>query len=603
MLRPVTGLLVLVLFLLAVGFVTGAEAQPASPTHAAEAAADSTLDGSWLTRTLKRYFGNSGQAGDELNGRAVELVDGYEAYIGKTIEVVIVHQVARFDPNWHHDQASSQKILNSATKPFQSYTKDRLIREYLLFEAGQPLDPFLLADSERMLRELDFINDVRINLVPLMGEKDDSVVVIVETRDKWPFGITGDLKDVNRYDLNLYFSNIGGYGVRLDNKLKYRGDMEPNAGYQGRLRKENIRGSFINMFLLYEDSWQVLSRMAALQRELIHPGIRWVGGGSWEYTDLRDNGGIPRKYQLGDYWVGHAIPLNKKRSTEQSARPMLIPAVRYRKIDYLEAPYASADTNTAYLDTRDYLGGVTYQRFKNFKTSYLFKMGETEDFPSGFTAKLSGGYQDRQVYDRVSGFLQAAYVKVRPHGSITMAGVDLGGYFHKNRIEDGSLNVIGAHYTRLMGGGRFRHRIYARAGYTLAFQRNGGEALVLGNITGLRGLDDNKILGNQRLVINLESRVFTPWSVMGFRFMLFGYADVGAVGGERDPIVQKKIYSSLGLGFRINNPDLVLPSTQVRFGFVNSIEENGFVLGFKLGGVDYPEIRMPGTLPGGFAFR
>ena len=601
MLRLVAGLLVL--FLLGVGLVTGAEAQETASIPDSTAAVVASEKGSWLTRTLKRYFGNSGQIGEDLGGRAVELVDGYEDFIGKTIEVVIVQQVARFDPYWHADQTSSQKLLTSATKPFHSYTKDRLIREYLLFEKGQALDPFLLADSERLLRELDFINDVRIILVPLKRKDNDSVVVVVETRDNWPFGITGSLIDVNRYDLNLYFSNIGGYGLRLDNKMKYRGDMEPNLGYQGRLGKENIRGSFIDMFLLYEDSWQVLSRMAALQRDLVHPGIRWVGGGAWEYTDLRDNGDIPRKWQLGDYWVGHAIPLKKQRSTEQSARPMLIPAVRFRKVDYLEAPYATADTNSAYLDTRDYLGGVTYQRFKNFKTSFLFKMGETEDIPSGFTAKLSGGYQDREVYGRTSGFMQMAYSSVQTSGSITMAGVNLGGYFHNYHIEDGSFNVVGAHFTQLKGKGRFRHRFYARVGYTLAFQRNGDEALVLGNITGLRGLEDNLVLGNQRLVVNLESRVFTPWSVMGFRFMMFGYADVGTVGGEKDPIVQNKIYSSLGLGFRINNPDLVLPSTQVRIGYVQSIEENGFVLGFKLGGVDYPEIMMPGTIPGGFAFR
>jgi hypothetical protein len=599
--KLVTGLLVL--FLLGVGLVSGVQAQATASIPDSTVAADSNEDGSWLTRTLKRYFGNSGQIGEELDGQAVELVNEYEAFIGKTIEVIIVHQVARFDPNWYANQESSQKILTSATKPFQSYTKDRLIREYLLFEQGQALDPFLLADSERMLRELDFINDVRILLVPLMGKDDDSVVVVVETRDKWPFGITGNLKDIDRYDLNLYFSNIGGYGVRLDNKLKYRGDLEPNAGYQGRLRKENIKGSFIDLFLLYEDSWQVLSRQASLQRTLVHPGIRWLGGGSWEYTDLRDNGGIPRKYQIGDYWLGYAIPLNDQRSIEQSARPMLIPAVRFRKIDYLEAPSASADSNSGYLDTRDYLAGVTYQRFKNYKTSYLFKMGETEDLPGGFTAKLSGGYQDRQVYDRTSGFMQLAFAKIRSGGSITMVGVDLGGYFHEYRIEDGSLNVVGAHFTRLMGGGSFRHRFYARAGYTLAFQRKWDETLVLGNSTGLRGLDDNLVLGNQRLVVNLESRVFTPWSVLGFRFMLFGYADVGTVGGEKDPIAKNKIYSSLGLGFRINNPDLVLPSTQVRIGFVNSVEESGFVLGFKLGGVDYPEIRMPGTIPGGFTFR
>lgn len=595
----------LFLVLLGTGWAPGASAQTAAAPDDSVAVADTEVKpgDSWLTRTLKRYFGNTRQIGDDLDGKAVELVDRYAAHIGKTIEVVIVHQVARFDPYWDADQGSSQQFLNSVTKPFHSYTKDRLIREYLLFEKGQPLDPFLLADSERMLRQLDFINDVRIILVPLMGKNDDSVVVIIETRDRWPFGIAGRIKEVNRYNVNLFFSNIGGYGIRLDNQLLYNGDLEPNLGYQGRLSKRNIKGSFIDGEALYEDSWRKLTRLATVQRTLVHPGIRWVGGGRWEYTDVRDNGGIPLKFQEGDYWLGRSIPLIKARSTEQSARPMLIPAVRFRKIDYLESPLASPDSNASYLDTKDYLVGVTYQRIKNFITSYLFKMGETEDVPAGFTAKITGGYQAREGYDRTSGFLQVAYSSVRPQGSITVVGADLGGYFHNHVVEDGSFSLVGSHYTRLKGQGRFRHRLYGSVVYSLAFNRRGEGALDLGEEEGLPGLENQKVLGNQRLLMNLESRVFTPWSLWGFRFMVFGYAAGGGVGDEEDPIFQQKLYSTLGLGFRFYNPDLVLPATQVRFGFVNSVEGSGFVTAFRIGGVDDRAVSLPGVVPGGFAFK
>lgn len=594
----------LVLWLLGAVYVIGAAAQTtdAAGDSVAVDDRDPAPGDSWLTRVLKRYFGNSGQTGDALDGQAVELVGSYEAYIGKTIEVVIVHQVARFDSYWDAEQGSSQQLLNSVTKPFHSYTKDRLIREYLLFEKGQPLDPFLLADSERMLRQLDFINDARILIVPLMGG-NNSVAVVVETRDKWPFGITGVVKDVNRYDVNLYFSNLGGYGVRLDNKAIYRGDMEPNMGYQGRLRKRNLGGSFLDMRLHYEDSWHQLSRQAEIERDLIHPGIRWVGGAAWEYTDVRDNGGVPRKYQLGDYWIGRSTPLSHVSSAKQSARPMLVPALRYKTLRFKVRPNASADTNASYLNTKDILLGVTLQRFKYYKTSFLFKMGETEDLPAGYTIKLSGGYQDREVYERTSAFFQAAYLSVKNRGDVFWGLVDLGSYFHDSVNEDGSLNVGGAYITRLMGGSRYRMRLYSILTYTLAFNRNGEGALNLGNSTGLRGMPDNLVSGNQRLILKMESRLFTPWSMMGFRFMVFGYADVGTVGDDRDPIVQGKFYSSVGLGFRINNPDLVLPSTQLRIGFVNSIEGSGVALGFKVGSVDYPSIQMPGTRPGGFAFR
>ncbi len=579
-----------------------AQSATASDTSGTVDASEEPQDGSWLTRTLKRYFGRSRQQGEDLDGTAVELVDRYADFIGKTIEVVIVYQVERFDPYWDAEQGSSQRILHSATRPFHSYTKDALIREYLLFEDGQPVDPFLLADSERMLRELDFINDVRIILVPISGDSE-SVAVVVETRDRWPFGITGRVNDVNRYDLNLFFSNLGGYGFRWDNKLIYRGDMEPNVGYEGRLRKRNLWGSFIDAALLFEDSWRRVSRQATLERDLIHPGIRMVGGAHWENTDIRDHGGEPRAFELGDYWLGRSIPLSSLRSNVQSARPVLVPAVRFRNIDYQVRPIPFGEFESRYRNTRDYLVGLTFQRFRNYKTSYLFKMGETEDLPGGLALKLSGGYQELEHYDRTSAFFQAAYSLVRPSGRAFVGTLDLGSYFRDHVGEDGALHLTGMYFTPLMGQGRFRHRFLSNLAYTLAFNRDSGGTLVLGDISGIRGLENNRVLGNQRLVLKMESRVFTPWALLGFRFMVFGYADVGTVGPDIRPIYENKIYSSLGFGFRINNPDLVMPSTQVRMGWVNSVEETKFVLGFKLGNVDYPTIDMPGTRPGAFDFR
>lgn len=594
----------LVLSLPGMGFVVGAVAQEADtpPDSVVVTDAEGERDGFWLTRVLKTLFGRSGKKEENLDGKSVELVSRYAAHIGKPIEVVIVHQVARFDSSWDDDHGSSQQFLNSVTRPIHSYTKDRLIRDYLLFEKGQALDPFLLADTERMLRELDFINDVRIRIVPLMGETE-SVVVVVETQDRWPFGITGKIKDPDRYDVNLFFSNLGGYGVRLDNKLIYRGDIEPNLGYQGILSKRNIRGSFMDLRVMYEDSWMQLSREVEIQRDLIHPGIKWVGGGHWEYTDVRNNRVVPRKFEMVDYWVGHTILLSKARSTEKSARPLLVPAVRYNKNDFKERPEAKPDSNEAYLNTRDYMVGLTFQRLKHYKTNLLFKMGETEDVPAGLTVKLTGGYQDREFYDRTSSFFQTAYLTTRNRGDILLGFVDVGGYFHDYVFEDGSLNVGGTYITRLMGGSRYRFRFYSYLTYTSAFNRNREGALVLGNKTGLRGLEDNLVRGNKRMILKLESRMFTPWRMMGFRFMVFGYADVGTVGGESDPLQQKKIYSSIGLGFQFENTELVLPATQVRIGFLNSIDDNGLALGFKLGSVDNPEIGIPGTKPGGFEIR
>ena len=79
--------------------------------------------------------------------------------------MVIVSQVARFNQEWNQDKASGQRLLNTAVRPIHAYTQDRIIREYLLFEQGQVVDPFALADSERPLAES--LKDTVARVVPV----------------------------------------------------------------------------------------------------------------------------------------------------------------------------------------------------------------------------------------------------------------------------------------------------------------------------------------------------------------------------------------------------------------------------------------------------
>ena len=595
------GILVVVAGLL-VGPADSAKSAPAEPDTTALDTAEETSSGGWLTRNLKRYFGNSAPTGDELDGRAVEIVDHYTEHVGKPIEVVIISQVSRFDDRWDENQDTSQQLLNRVTKPFQSYTRDSTIRQYVLFEQGQVVDPFLIADTERMLRNLDYIEDVRISLVVLAGEIE-SVAIVIETRDRWPFGAAGVVKDVGRYEVSLYSSNVGGRGIRWENRLIYRDDREPNVGYEGTLRKQNIGGSFVSGNLQYEDSYRKLNRQIAFDRELLHPAIKWVGGISWQRTRERDSGPYPEEFEFADTWAGDVIQLRDRPAIEETARPVLVPAVRYNRKTYLDRPTVTRDSLRGFHHNQNYLAGLTYQRLKYYKTSYLFEMGETENLPSGLTVKLSGGYQDGEFHDRAQAFFESALFSARNRGDVVFGTVKFGGMYRSGVFEDGSLILGGGYITRLLGEDQWQSRFYALVYYHLAINRVSETALTLGNSTGLRAMGDNQVEGNQRLLTNLEYRLFTPWSVMGFRFMFLGFLDAGAVAGEDDPVLQAKFYGSAGLSVRIQNPELAVPPIQLRVAFLNSIDDKGIQVGFRLGGPDSPEVRAPGTRPGGFEFR
>ncbi len=263
-----------------------------APARAQTAATDSSAadwernvaaQRSWVGRILHRYFGRAPRSGAELAGRAEELVGRYAPFAGRRIEVVIVYPVMRFD----QAAGASLGTLADLTRPLWSYTHESVIRQYLLLHAGDRVDPYKLADSERMLRQLDYMNDVRIRIVPI-GD-GETVAVVVETRDRWPLGFTGNVVNSARYDGSIYWTNTFGVGLRLDGKVYVHRQRDPRVGFRWLAAKGNIAGTFLDAKAEHEDSWRRFRNTVSVQRPVRHPAIRGVGGFEWLDEDVRDN--------------------------------------------------------------------------------------------------------------------------------------------------------------------------------------------------------------------------------------------------------------------------------------------------------------------------
>lgn len=560
--------------LLAACAVSAAPVTAPPDTLPTPAFAEDSGRGPWLVRTLKRFLGNRAPSGQDLDGRALELVDRYARDSGRLIEVVLVYQVDRFREGWNRDKAYSRRLFTNLTGPLQTYTRDGVIRETLLFAAGDLVDPFLLADSERLLRELPFISDARIQVVPLEG--GEGVAVVVETTDRWPLGLDARVIGLDSYVANLYTVNLAGTGIGLSNELIRERDSECPWGYRGRLRRRNLGGSFLDGELEFEDSFARLRRRVQVERRLSHPGIRAVGGLSLERTVVRDGLLDPSRSVLLDAWGGGVLHLYERRSRTRTARPILIPAVRFLRRDFLDRPAVRPDSNQIYHDRTWYLAGLTFQRLKHYRTSFLYGDGETEDVPAGLTVKVTAGYEDGEYARRSGLFLESGWTSLRNRGELVTANLAVGAYWRNRRAEDGVGRASVAWVTPLHGQDRYRRRLFVGLDYTLGIGRGPFDRLFLDDATGLRDLEPDQVAGNQRLVGTVEARVFTPWSLLGFRTSLSAFADVGMIGAEdAASILQEKIYTSTGLGFSLRNPDLVLPTLRARLSLVRSVRTSG----------------------------
>lgn len=571
---------------------------------AADASADTSLAAAgtaapqqgWLSRNLERYFGGDNQQAEDLAGEALGIVDAYLAHAGKTIEVVIVHQVAGFGESWEHDPSAARRLLSEMTGSFRSNTRDGVIRSYLLFSRGDNLDPYALADSEVMLRRLPYINDVRLTVVPL-AQDGQAVAVVVETTDRWPLGVDGRVTSADEHSVELYSENVAGYGVEFSNEVLHNSLDRPVWGYRGRLRKENIGATFIAGELVYENSYRRHTRLAQAERLLAHPGLHRVGGVSFEHTRERESELQPNRFEHSEVWLGDVVRLRRDRG--RGKRPVLVPAVRYLRTDFRARPEVAPDSNRTFHERKALLAGLTFRRLQDYKSSYLFGDGETEVLPVGAMVKLSTGYEWREFETRTPVYLATSLTSVRHRGDVVFFNLDLGGYFRNRRMEDGVFKVGAAYLAPLLEAGRRSFRFYSRLEYTLGLNRHPDDHIFLGERAGIRGLPDNAVRGNQRLVGTLAARMFTAWTLWGFRCSFYAYADAGVVGPEdAASIFEQKFLVSTGLGVRLRNPSLVLPTVQVQLSLLTSVDSPGLALALRVGRAAEPSLEMPGVKPG-----
>ncbi len=563
---------------------------------------NSEIDQSWIERTLDRFFGNKALTGEKLDGEGLELVGPYVEHAGKTIEVVIVRQVKSFEEGWGDERVGSLRLLNSLSKKFQDYTRHNIIRQYLLFETGDTVVPFDLSDSERLLRDLPYIDDVRIHVVPIDGEPD-KVGIVVETNDRWPLGLAVTVITADRWRAKLYSNNVAGLGLLFSNQVLRDKNADRSWGYNGILEKENIAGSFWKGRVEYESSARKDLLEIGFDRPLAHPGLKFIGGALWRDMDNFEFDGTPRGFRETDIWIGEAFKLYDHRTLQSGIRTMLIPALRFQTRGYYKRPTVSADTSRGYHNFDRYFASLTLQRTESYKTSFLFGEGEVEDLPTGQTLRVSGGVEHGEFDHRPGIFFDSAAISMRNRGDISSVRMSIGGFLKEDHFEDGIFDIFGSYFTTLLGGNSLRHRLYFTTRYTLGIGRHPFDKIYLGDRSGIYRLDNGLVAGNQRLVFKSAYRIFTQWALLGFRLSFFAFADVGAIAGEDDSIFKQKYYLSTGLGVRMRNPGLVLPTFQLRISLVTNVENPGFSFGLKLGNAPGPEIKYPGIKPGTLAYE
>ncbi len=499
-----------------------------------------------------------------------------------------------------------EKVFTDTSKVIQYYgtrllnalhtdTWDWVIRDNLFIKEGSRLNRFLVADNERHLRTLDFIQDVRIIAKPIPGSKD-SVDLEVITKDL--FSITGslELNSAKRQKFKISENNLAGAGQKIQLSALIDQRRRPTFGYDLLYSKNSILHSFVNATIGYTEIYPdrqgdegVRSIYLRLQRPLVSAYTRAAGGLQINFDESYNTFTKPDssfyKYQntYTDIWFGYNIGV-KKLLTDHKSLNRTFAALRYFQNDFHQLPFQVGKSfDPFYNNKQALLGEVTFFRQEFYKTNYLYGFGTTEDVPFGYNIALTAGWYKQMDLSRPYFGINANRYVVRPNGSFLQTFFRSGFFPYRKRLEDASLIVGGSLYSRLYTHRNIKMREYIKLSFTRLSNRVVNEPLRINNGMGVRHLTADSLIGRQRLSLYTETFVFLKYKLFGFQMAPFVFADASLLTADDDKIFKSDLYTGVGGGIRTRNENLVFGTSEIRFVFFprRAQDMNSFKISFK----------------------
>lgn len=515
-------------------------------------------------------------------------INAYVEYTGKIIRHINLEHIG-FEKSIYDSTKKVKKSVTKLANFLHVNTREKTLRQHLFLRKNTPLNPYKLADNERYLRDRDFIVDSRIVVIPIEGS--DSVDLLVMTRDVFSLGGRAG-GSPTAPEFGVYDANVAGRAQRLEFNAVIDQERDPKFGYSFLYRKSSIFGSLANLELAYtqlddarsygkEPEYSVAAR---LNRPLVSPYTRWAGGievsNNWSKNvyGKSDSSFLKYRYTIFDTWIGHNFGIHR----EISNRNRQFLAVRYFNGNYLDQPeQPEYEEEKKYNNVVGALTEFTFYRQNYYKTRYVFGFGRTEDIPYGISLGFTAGYVRQLSLERPYSAIKFAYGQASRKGNFYRLNFLTGGYGNRGELEDVVVQTNASYFTRLLNMNRYKMRGLVSVTYTQLFNQTIGDWLDI-NKKEIPGFSIDSLDSDARFSTHLETALYTPWSLLGFRFAPFAAIDM-VVANCADCDQQNQVFWGLSSGFRTRNENLIFGTMELKITYIpeNGNGESEFVIGFK----------------------
>ena len=463
-------------------------------------------------------------------------------------------------------------------------TRPSFIRRELQFRVGDCYDPFLIADSERILRRFPFISNAEVFGI---RQPDGSWHVLVDTRDEWSTRVEVTMEFENGVDLRslaLTEQNFLGRGFQISAFL-VRDDANERVG--GQFFTPQFLGTDADLLIgggntQIGDFW-----VAGLTQPFIGETGRWAGrvGASLNEDYFDYSAGTP------------SAPANVLLPVEQR-RFEVTGMVRFGEPGNLTS--VGLGVARADVDARDFPGSLLYVEDRDFGNpqpappEVISEVAPQTFFSSGTRLNLLFGQRnvrfiqrtgldalrgvtDLQVGSDVSVTLGRTvgtagtpddfntrirlYAAAAPSPFTVVSQFGIEGrqvFFDPATERRGWRDVIGEFDLLVYWQpDRFdRHTVLARVAGAGGWTMDRPFQLTLGGRRGLRGFNEEDFPGGRRVVVNLEDRIYLGWPAPNFADLgITLFADLGRTFAGDVPFGYDSGWrGSVGGGLRIGFP-------------------------------------------------
>jgi len=508
--------------------------------------------------------------------QVLKSTDPYEKFSGKTIRNISIRVLPPFGSSLYDTMAIPFTGIGKALNSIHMNTRKYVIKNNLLFKKGEKVDPSILADNERILRDLSFIDNARI-LISMPDSCSDTVDLTVITKDVWSIGIDVPVITINRMVTRLYDANFLGMG----NGLVANMSLEPARGPLFRVdglsyAYSNIAGSQINAVIeYYANNEGDRSYGIDFERSFLTNRTKWAGGvGITWYKDINEpdsNIWIASEYKNEKIWGGRAFLLKNKKENIRA-----VVAIGAYRTKFRDRPLITIDSNRSYYNHFQLLTSFSISKNNYYVTDYVFEFGKTENLPYGHLLQLTLGWDQTDFYDRFYTGLKVSSGRFFDSFGYLAGTVSISGYVNSTSYEDAIVKVLGKYFTPLLRSKnhRYKFRSYLTANYRYAFnlRTNNSDYYDINLDFKVNKINNQDAFeGVHALSAGVSGVCFTPWFLYGFRFALMVNLQAGLVAQRDEALVRAPLFTGIGVGVVIKNDNLVFPAFMIAgFYYPNS---------------------------------